>query len=52
MVNQSKDPVCGMNVTSNHSQYKTEFKGKQYTFCCQQCLTKFKQNPSQYSSKE
>jgi YHS domain-containing protein len=49
MAHQTKDPVCGMNVDSNHIQYKTEYQGKQYAFCCQQCLDKFKKNPEQFA---
>lgn len=52
MVTQSKDPVCGMKVDPSKTQYKADHQGQQYTFCSQQCLNKFKQNPSQYSSKQ
>jgi len=52
MATQSKDPICGMNVDPSKAQYKTEYQGKQYVFCSQQCLSKFKQNPNQYSSGE
>lgn len=45
----SKDPVCGMNVDENNSQYRSEHKGKQYSFCSEQCKSKFDQNPEQYS---
>jgi YHS domain-containing protein len=45
----SKDPVCGMNVDENNSQYRSEHKGKQYSFCSEQCKTKFEQHPEQYS---
>jgi len=51
MANQTKDPVCGMSVDTGKSEYKTEYHGKKFAFCCQQCLNKFKQNPSQYNSK-
>lgn len=52
MVMQSKDPVCGMKVDPSKTQYKSDYQGQQYTFCSQQCLNKFKQNPSQYTSKQ
>ncbi len=51
MATSSKDPVCGMNVQSEHGHYKTEHQGKQYTFCSQQCLEKFKKHPEQFKSK-
>jgi Cu+-exporting ATPase len=49
MPNQTKDPVCGMNVNSEQSHYKSEHQGKKYAFCSQQCLDKFKKNPDQFS---
>lgn len=51
MVNKTKDPVCGMNVDANKSQCTTQHQGKQYNFCCEECLTQFKQNPGKYLSK-
>jgi YHS domain-containing protein len=45
----TKDPVCGMNVDENNSQYRSEHKGKQYNFCSEQCKTKFDQHPEQYA---
>lgn len=52
MVNQAgnqKDPVCGMDVNTKQSKYKLNYHDKQFSFCCQQCLNKFKQNPDQYA---
>ncbi len=48
---QKKDPVCGMNVDSNQSRFKIAHQGKQYAFCCQECLEKFKKHPEQFSRK-
>jgi Cu+-exporting ATPase len=45
----TKDPVCGMNVDENNSQYKSEHNGKQYSFCSEQCKNKFDQHPEQYA---
>ncbi len=52
MAAQSKDPICGMNIDPSKAQYKADYQGKQYVFCSQQCLNKFKQNPGQYSPKK
>jgi YHS domain-containing protein len=49
MANQTKDPVCGMDVNPRKTQYKTNHQGTEYAFCCQQCLTRFKQHPEQYT---
>jgi YHS domain-containing protein len=45
----TKDPVCGMNVDENTTQYRSEHNGKQYSFCSQQCKTQFDKNPDQYA---
>lgn len=46
-----KDPVCGMSVNSKDCQHKTQHKNKNYSFCCQECLKTFKDNPEKYSHK-
>jgi Cu+-exporting ATPase len=46
-----KDPVCGMDVSPD-SQYHFKHEGTQYYFCCEHCLTAFKENPKQYLNKE
>ena len=45
----TKDPVCGMNVDENNSQYQTQYGGKKYNFCSDQCKKKFDQQPEQYA---
>ena len=45
----TKDPVCGMNVDENTSQYQSQHNGKQYSFCSEQCKNKFDQHPEQYA---
>jgi Cu+-exporting ATPase len=45
----TKDPVCGMNVDGNNSQYQTQYGGKKYNFCSDQCKKKFDQQPEQYA---
>lgn len=46
---QQKDPVCGMNVDPSKSNFKAKHNEKDYAFCCQQCMEKFKKNPNQFS---
>ena len=29
----TKDPVCGMKVDENKSQYQAQYGGKKYSFC-------------------
>jgi YHS domain-containing protein len=45
----TKDPVCGMNVDENNAQYQTQYGGKKYSFCSQDCKTKFEKQPEQYA---
>jgi len=48
---QYTDPVCGMTV-SNHSEYSYGYADRQYFFCSEKCLLKFKEHPGQYPDKE
>ena len=45
---QAKDPVCGMSVTIEGAQHKTEHQGTTYYFCCNGCRTKFEADPRKY----
>jgi YHS domain-containing protein len=45
----TKDPVCGMNVDENNSQYQSQYGGKKYNFCSEQRRKKFDQQPEQYA---
>jgi Cu+-exporting ATPase len=41
---KQKDPVCGMDVDPANARYQTQYKGKEYFFCCAGCLAKFQAN--------
>ena len=43
-----KDPVCGMTVDPQNSEFKSGFKGAVYYFCSKHCKTQFDQNPEQF----
>ena len=46
---QFVDPVCGMH-TEDKSVYKAhQYKGEEFYFCSDKCLTKFKNNPDDYT---
>jgi len=47
---QLKDPVCDMSVSSD-SEYAYDYADKQYLFCSEHCLKKFKETPEQYLDK-
>lgn len=46
-LNEGKDPVCGMKVNSEKTQYKSTYQGKVYGFCSEHCKSVFDQNPNQ-----
>jgi Cu+-exporting ATPase len=48
---QHKDPVCSMTVSSD-SEYHYHHAGKDYYFCSEHCLHKFKEHPEQYPDKQ
>jgi YHS domain-containing protein len=46
---KAKDPVCGMSVNPSQTQFKKEFHGKEYNFCCKQCMNEFEGNPNKFA---
>jgi YHS domain-containing protein len=42
------DPVCGMKVDPQQTEFSHDYQGQPYYFCSQSCLEKFKQNPDAY----
>jgi P-type Cu+ transporter len=48
---QHKDPVCDMSVSTD-SEYSYDYADKQYFFCSDHCLHKFKEHPEQYLDKK
>ena len=48
---QHTDPVCNMMVSSD-SEYCYQYADKDYYFCSESCLHKFKEHPEQYLDKE
>jgi Cu+-exporting ATPase len=48
---QHKDPVCNMMVSSD-SEYHYHYAGKDYYFCSESCLHKFKDHPEHYLDDE
>jgi len=43
-----KDPVCGMDVTYETAQARTEYDGQTYYFCSIDCKETFDQDPVKY----
>ena len=47
-----KDPVCGMEVTYQSAEARSEYKGKTYYFCSLGCKEDFDKDPEKYLSQE
>ena len=44
----TKDPVCGMTVDPASADFRYNYNGKTYFFCCGHCLEKFRKDPENY----
>ena len=47
-----KDLVCGMEVTYESAQARSEYVGQTYYFCSLECKEQFDQNPEKYITQE
>ena len=43
-----KDPVCGMEVTYETAQARSEYDGETYYFCSIDCKETFDKDPERY----
>jgi Cu+-exporting ATPase len=46
------DPVCGMEVDPAKAQASSDYEGQTYFFCSSGCLSKFRQNPASYVTRQ
>ena len=42
------DPVCGMQVDTDKTQFSAEHDGKTYYFCAKGCMLDFLDEPERY----
>jgi YHS domain-containing protein len=42
------DPVCGMKVDDKRAEFHTQFAGKKYFFCSENCQKEFEASPDEY----
>jgi Cu+-exporting ATPase len=42
------DPVCGMKVDEKSSEFHTQFAGKKYSFCSENCKQEFEADPDEF----
>ena len=46
------DPVCGMDVTYESAQARSEYDGQTYYFCSIECKEAFDREPEKYMEIE
>ena len=46
-----KDPVCGMMIEPDDAVGTSEYEGKTYYFCSDDCKTEFDANPEDYAEE-
>ena len=51
MATVTKDPVCGMELNIENTEERSEYWGRTFYFCSDQCRNKFDENPAQYVSR-
>lgn len=42
------DPICKMMVNENMTDFKSEYNGKSYYFCCVGCKKSFDSTPEKF----
>ena len=47
-----KDPVCGMEVSYETAQARSEYDGRTYYFCSLGCKEDFDKNPEKFVTHE
>jgi len=52
MQDNLKDPVCGMELTYETAQARSEYDGQTYYFCSLDCKEQFDKNPENYVTHE
>ena len=52
MQDKLKDPVCGMELTYENAQARTEYNGQTYYFCSLDCKEQFDKDPEKYVTHE
>lgn len=52
MAGTLKDPVCGMELTYETAQARSEYNGQTYYFCSMSCKEDFDKDPEKYVTQE
>jgi P-type Cu+ transporter len=44
----TEDPVCGIQVNEGSAEFQSQFAGKKYFFCSDECRKEFEAEPDAY----
>jgi len=44
-----KDPVCNMEIDETKAEFQSQYGGKKFYFCSEECKNRFEQKPEQYA---
>jgi YHS domain-containing protein len=47
-----KDPVCGMDVNPANAPAQSNYRGRTFYFCSQDCKEQFEREPQRYVGQE
>jgi P-type Cu+ transporter len=42
------DPVCGTRINERSTEFQTQFAGKKYFFCSEECRKEFEADPEEF----
>jgi YHS domain-containing protein len=42
------DPVCGLKVDDKNPQFESQYAGKKYVFCSDECKREFEDKPEEF----
>ena len=45
----AKDPVCNMDIDEKNADFTSEYAGREYHFCSEECKDKFESQPERYA---
>ena len=48
---KTKDPVCGMSLDKNKTQFSSKVNEEVYFFCSENCQQQFNATPQKYTTK-
>ncbi|MBV9339535.1 MAG: YHS domain-containing protein [Acidobacteria bacterium] len=46
----AKDPVCNMDVDETKAEFTSEYGGRKYHFCSEDCKDTFEDQPERYAT--